>query len=251
MSRKPFIAGNWKMNKTVSESVELASDVVKELDGVTGVDVAICVPYTSLTEVARVLDGTPIKLGAQDVHWEESGAFTGKVSCAMLQSAGVEYVILGHSEQRTYFHETDETVNRKMKAVLANGLKPILCVGETLEQRESNVTDTVVESQINGALDGVSAADLQNTTIAYEPVWAIGTGKTATPEMAQEVHGKIRSLVAEMYDADTAEKVRLQYGGSMKPANAKELLAQNDIDGGLIGGASLKADLFKGVVSPR
>ncbi|ERP31638.1 triose-phosphate isomerase [Chitinivibrio alkaliphilus] len=251
MPRKTFIAGNWKMNKTVDESVVLAKDVVAQVGDVSDVEVAICVPYTSLTEVARVIDGTSVKLGAQDVYWEESGAFTGKVSCEMLRSAGVEYVIVGHSEQRSYFGETDEAVNKKVHAVIGAGLHPIVCVGETLQEREDAVTDAVVARQVKAAYDNVSAADAKKTTIAYEPVWAIGTGKTATPEMAQEVHGTIRSLLADMYDQDTADSIVIQYGGSMKPANAKGLLEKPDIDGGLIGGAALNADTFRGVVLPE
>jgi triosephosphate isomerase len=251
MPRKTFIAGNWKMNKTVEESVVLAQDIVREVGDVEDVTVAICVPYTSLTEVARVIDGTSVKLGAQDVHWEESGAFTGKISCSMLKSAGVEYVIIGHSEQRSYFNETDETVNKKVLAALNSGLAPIVCVGETLEERDQNITESVVTRQVKGAFQDVSAADVAGLTIAYEPVWAIGTGKTATPEMAQDVHSMIRGLISEMYDDATAQSVTIQYGGSMKPGNAKGLLGQQDIDGGLIGGASLQADTFKGVIIPQ
>lgn len=250
MSRKTFIAGNWKMNTTVEEAVALAKGVVEAVADVKDVDVAVCPPYISLTEVAKVVDGTNVKLGAQDVYWEASGAYTGKVSCDMLKSAGVECVILGHSEQRQYFGETDETVNKKLKAVIAAGLLPIVCVGETLEEREAGVTDKVVETQVTGAYADVSADDAAKSVIAYEPVWAIGTGKTATPEMADEAHVSIRKVLESLYNAEVAQAVVIQYGGSMNPGNAKELLAKENIDGGLIGGASLKAELFKGVVSP-
>lgn len=251
MARKVFIAGNWKMNTTVDEAVELAGDVVETVGSVTDVDVAVCPPYTNLAAVAQVIKGSNVKLGAQDVYWEEKGAYTGKVSCAMLKAVGVEYVIIGHSEQRAYFHETNETVNRKIKASLAAGLLPIVCVGETIEERRAGRMEEVVGAQTRGAFDGIPMEDLLKCTIAYEPVWAIGTGETATPQQANEAHVFIRKVLAELYDDDTAQAIRIQYGGSMKPGNAKELLGQNDVDGGLIGGAALKAGDFAGIVKPQ
>ena len=251
MARKKFIAGNWKMNTTLSEAVALAKDVVKAVGGVGGVDVAVCPPYTNLGAVAEAIKGSNVKLGAQDVHWEAKGAFTGKVSCDMLKAVGVTYVIIGHSEQRQYFHESNETVNKKTKAALSAGLLPIVCVGETLEEREGGRMDAVIGGQTRGAFAGISAADAAKCTVAYEPVWAIGTGKTATPQQANEVHIYIRNILSELFGKDTANAMRIQYGGSMKPDNAKDLLAQSDIDGGLIGGAALKAADFAGIVQPK
>ncbi|MFP4163647.1 MAG: triose-phosphate isomerase [Chitinispirillaceae bacterium] len=251
MSRKNFIAGNWKMNTTLEEARALAKGVVEEVGSVTDVDVAVCPPYTNLLAVAEEIKGTNVKLGAQDVHWEQKGAFTGKVSCAMLKSVGVTYVIIGHSEQRSYFGETDETVNKKTKAALAAGLLPIVCVGETLDERKDGKMNAVIETQIRGAFEGISAEDAAKCTIAYEPVWAIGTGETATPEQANEVHVFIRNLLSELFGKETADTMRIQYGGSMKPGNAKDLLAQSDVDGGLIGGAALKPADFAGIVHPK
>jgi len=251
MSGKKFIAGNWKMNTTVGEAVALAKGVVEVVSGASGVDVAVCPPYVNLSAVAEVIKGSNVKLGAQDVHWEAKGAFTGKVSTAMLKAVGVTYVIVGHSEQRQYFGETDETVNKKTKAVLAEGLLPIVCVGETLAEREGGKMDAVIDRQTRGAFDGISAGDAEKCTIAYEPVWAIGTGKTATPQQANEAHIYIRKILESLYGKDTAVKIRIQYGGSMNDGNAKELLAQSDIDGGLIGGAALVAEKFAGIVQPK
>ncbi len=251
MARKNFIAGNWKMNTTQDEARALAKDVVAAVGSVTDVDVAVCPPFTNLLAVAEVIKGSNVKLGAQDVHWEAKGAFTGKVSCAMLKSVGVTYVIIGHSEQRTYFGETDETVNKKTKAVLASGLLPIVCVGETLDERKSGKMNSVIEHQVRGAFEGISAADAVKCTVAYEPVWAIGTGETATPQQANEVHVFIRKLLAELFGKENADAMRIQYGGSMKPDNAKALLAESDVDGGLIGGAALKASDFAGIVQPK
>jgi triosephosphate isomerase (TIM) len=251
MARKTFIAGNWKMNTTLPEAVELARGVVEKVGSSTDVLVAVCPPYTNLSAVAEVVKGSPVKLGAQDVHWEPKGAFTGKVSCAMLKSVGVEYVIIGHSEQRQYFGETDETVNKKVKAALAAGLLPIVCIGETLEERKGGTMQAVVERQLRGAFKEIPEADALKCTIAYEPVWAIGTGETATPEQAQEAHAFVRSILADVYNEDVAQSIVIQYGGSMKPGNAKELLGQPDVDGGLIGGAALKADDFAGIVFPQ
>jgi len=250
MSRKKFIAGNWKMNTTIDGAAKLAQEIVAAMGTVSDVDIAICPPYTNLSEVAKIIKGSTIKLGAQDVHWEASGAFTGKVSCDMLKSVGVTYVIIGHSEPRQYFNETDETVNKKVKAALAAGLLPIICVGETLEERKSGKMDAVIDRQTRGAFAGVSAADASKCTIAYEPVWAIGTGETATPAQANEAHVFIRKIIAQLYSSGVANAMIIQYGGSMKPENAKELLAQSDVDGGLIGGAALKAASFFGIVKP-
>jgi triosephosphate isomerase len=246
--RKRIIAGNWKMNTTVGEAVVLAEAVKAEYDNFD-VDVVLCTPFTNLYAVHQVIQDAPIGLGAQDVFWEESGAFTGQVSATMLTAVGCQYVIIGHSERRQYFGETDETVSKKVQKALENNLTPIVCVGELLEERESNKTEHVVETQIRGAFNGVSADDMKKVVVAYEPVWAIGTGKVATPEQAQKVHKFIRDLLSEMYDKDVSESIRIQYGGSMKPNNAAELLSQPDIDGGLIGGASLKADSFLGIIN--
>jgi triosephosphate isomerase len=250
MARKKFIAGNWKMNTTLNEARALAKAIVDAAGKVTDVDVAVCPPYISLSAVGEALRGSSVKLGAQDVHWEAKGAFTGKISCAMLKSAGVTYVIVGHSEQRSYFHETDETVNKKVKAVLAAGLLPIVCVGETLAERKAGQLTIVVERQVKGAFAGIARADALKCTVAYEPVWAIGTGEVATPQQANEAHRFIRSVLASLYDRAAADAMRIQYGGSMKPDNAKALLALSDVDGGLIGGAALKAQDFFGIVKP-
>lgn len=251
MSGKKFIAGNWKMNSTADEACKLAQDIVSAMGTVADVDIAICPPYTNLSEVSRILKNSTVKLGAQDVHWEASGAYTGKVSCSMLKSVGVTYVIIGHSEQRQYFNETDVTVNKKVKAVLAAGLLPIVCVGETLEERKSGKMNAVIERQTRGAFEGISTENAHLCTIAYEPVWAIGTGETATPQQANDAHKFIRSILSSCYGSTVSTSLRIQYGGSMKPDNAKELLAQSDVDGGLIGGASLKAASFLGIVKPE
>jgi triosephosphate isomerase len=251
MGRKKFIAGNWKMNTTLDEACTLAKGLVAKLGSITDVDIAICPPYINLKAVSDIVNGSSIKLGAQDVHWEAKGAFTGKVSCAMLKSVGVTYVIIGHSEQRTYFHETNETVNKKVKATLAAGLLPIICVGETLDERKGGKMQSVVESHVRGGFAGLSKDDALKCTIAYEPVWAIGTGETATPEQANEAHAFIRTILKSLYDADLAQKMVIQYGGSMKPDNAKLLLSKPDVDGGLIGGAALKVDDFAGIVVPK
>ncbi len=246
--RKIIVAGNWKMNKLVSDAEELAVGIKKALEGFSGVDVVLCPPFTALKTVSDAVKGSQVKVGAQNMYWEKSGAYTGEISPDMLCDLGCEYVILGHSERRAYFGETDETVNKKLKAALAAGLKPIVCVGETLEQRDAGDMRNVVETQVRGSLAGLSADEFGKTIVAYEPVWAIGTGRTATPDQAQEVHAIIRSLIKEMANDDVAEAFRIQYGGSVKPANAKELFSQPDIDGGLIGGASLKPDSFVDIV---
>ncbi len=248
--RRKIIAGNWKMHKTAAESAALAREIVELLKTPpSSAEVVVCPAYVALDRVASELAASSVLLGAQDVHWESQGAYTGKISTDMLKAVGVTYVIIGHSEQRAYFHETDETVNRKMRKVLAEGLKPIVCVGETLAERDGGVMEKVVETQIRGAYAGVAASDVLSTVIAYEPVWAIGTGRNATPVQAQEAHHFIRELLASLYDRAVADAVRIQYGGSMKPENARELLSQPDIDGGLIGGASLKADAFLGIIA--
>jgi triosephosphate isomerase len=208
----------------------------------------VCPPFTSLALAQKILDGSPIALGAQNMYPEDEGAFTAEVSPKMLKSVGCQYVIIGHSERRQYFKETNEFINKKAKKALASGLIPIICVGETLEERENNITDRVVTTQVKGCLQDISAADVEKSIIAYEPVWAIGTGKVATPQQAQDVHKLIRGLVAQLYGAATAEKIVIQYGGSVKPENAKELLHQPDIDGALVGGACLKADSFAAIV---
>ena len=246
--RQQIVAGNWKMNKTVTEAAELARAVVGQMTAATETEVVLCPPFTDLTAVAAAIAGTPVKLGGQNLHWEEKGAFTGEISAAMLISAGCTYVIIGHSERRQYFGETDETVNLKVKAALKAGLIPILCVGETLAERQSDETAVVVERQVRAALDGLSDAQVAGLVIAYEPVWAIGTGVVATTAQAQEVHALIRTLVGKLYNVQVAAALRIQYGGSMKPDNAGQLLAQKDIDGGLIGGASLDARSFLDIV---
>jgi triosephosphate isomerase len=244
MIRKKVIAGNWKMNKTAADGVALTKDIVAEIGRETGVDVVVCPPFTALESVAHVLEGQAIKLGAQNMHPEKNGAYTGEVSAEMLRTLYVTHVILGHSERRAYFAETDAFINKKVLSALANQLKPILCVGETLAERESGTTLAVVQRQVEGGLKSVTPEQLTSVIIAYEPVWAIGTGKVATTEQAQEVHAYIRDLLTKLYGAALAQKVRILYGGSMKPSNAVELLAQKDIDGGLIGGAALEARSF-------
>ena len=246
--RRKFVAGNWKMYKTPSEAETLAGDLKSAIGALNGAEMVVCPPYTALDRVNRVIQGSNIRLGAQDLHWEDQGAYTGKISHDMLKDVGVSHVIIGHSEQRTYFHETNETVNKKTVKALSSGLTPIVCVGETLEEREAGRMHDVVQSHVRGGYAGISKADALKTIIAYEPVWAIGTGKTATPEQAQEVHAFIRGLLKEMYDAEVAESLRILYGGSVKPDNAGELFSQPDIDGGLIGGAALKAPDFKAIV---
>ncbi|MCY3681738.1 MAG: triose-phosphate isomerase [Gemmatimonadetes bacterium] len=246
--RTPFVAGNWKLNKTPDEAEMLAQCVVDAVSGVKGVDVAICPPFTALERVSSVVCCTGVGLGAQNMYWEAEGAFTGEVSAPMLLTCGCEYVILGHSERRQFFGETDDTVNRRLKAALSADLKPIVCIGESFDERQANVTEQVVETQTRGALDGISADDVRGITLAYEPVWAIGTGLTATPEQAEAVHAFLREVLDQLYDGDVAQGVRIQYGGSVKPDNAAELFEQDNIDGGLIGGASLEAEDFAAIV---
>jgi triosephosphate isomerase (TIM) len=248
--RKPIIAGNWKMYKTIKESIELANGIKRELFKLdfAAVDVVLCPAFTVLSEVAEVLNETDIGLGGQDVYWQEEGAFTGEVSAVMLKDAGCQYVIIGHSERRQFFGETNETVNKKIKAALNKSLTPIICVGENLQERESNNTLKVIQEHLRGGLVDISASDLLKTVIAYEPVWAIGTGKTATGEQAQEVHKYIRDLLRKMYGEEVASSIRIQYGGSVKPENIAELIAKPDVDGALVGGASLKVDSFSTIV---
>lgn len=247
-SRKKLIAGNWKMNKTSADAVVLVQEVVGAIGKQTDVDVVVCPPFTSLESVAKALEGSNVKLGAQNVHPEASGAYTGEISVGMLRALFTSYVIVGHSERRTYFGETDAFINQKVLAALKGQLKPILCVGETLGEREAGATLRIVQTQLEGGLEGVSKDLVTSVTVAYEPVWAIGTGKTATTEQAQEVHAFIRSLLAKNFGDGVAQRVRILYGGSMKPANALDLLAQKDIDGGLIGGASLESRSFLDLV---
>jgi triosephosphate isomerase (TIM) len=247
--RKKFVVGNWKMNKTVSESIALASEVVRQLSATPlGCEVALAPTLLAIESLAEVLKNSPIKLAAQNCHFENDGAFTGEVSAKMLKHAGCGYVILGHSERRQYFGETDELVNKKVKKALAEGLNVILCVGETLAQREEEETQKVVVGQVSHCTADLTHDDMQRITIAYEPIWAIGTGQTATPEQAEEVHRLIRFFIASLYSDDLAQDLTIQYGGSVKGANAKELFSMPNIDGGLIGGASLKAEEFVQIV---
>jgi triosephosphate isomerase len=247
-SRKYIIAGNWKMNLNSAEGADLAGQVVSMFGKQSDVTVCVCPTFTTLESVSKVVNESNVTLGSQNMHFEASGAYTGEISAEMLRHLFTSFVILGHSERRQYFGETDDIVNKKTLAALDANLKPIVCIGETLDEREAGKVNEVIKTQTEGALAGVSKEQAENLVIAYEPVWAIGTGKTATPEMAEEVHAEIRCLLAGLFDEETAEKVRILYGGSMKPGNAAELLAQKNIDGGLIGGASLKASDFGGIV---
>jgi triosephosphate isomerase len=246
--RKLFIAGNWKMNLDRAKSVELVRGLADAFRTTTNVDVAVCPPAVYLSEVAGTLQGSSIGLGAQNVYSKPDGAFTGELSCPMLKDVGCRYVILGHSERRAIFGETDAQINEKLHAVLAAGLTPIVCVGETLEEREAGRTAEVVRSQCRGSLAGLSETQMRATVLAYEPVWAIGTGRTATPDQAEEVHRDIRELLATMFSSETSQQIIIQYGGSVKADNALELLSQPNIDGALVGGASLKVDSFSGIV---
>ncbi len=246
--RKKLIAGNWKMNKTPADGVALVTELVAALGKQTDVDVVLCPPFTGLESAAKALDGSTLKLGAQNMHYEASGAFTGEVSAPMLRALFTTHVILGHSERRTLFGEQDAFINRKVLTALKNQLRPILCVGETLAEREAGTTLKVVQTQLEAGLEGVSKEQAATVIVAYEPVWAIGTGKVATTDQAQEVHAFIRGLLVKLYGDAIAQKIRILYGGSMKPANAPELLNQKDIDGGLIGGASLEARSFADLI---
>lgn len=242
--RKKVIAGNWKMNKTMQEARDFIKEVVGKIEASDQVEAVVCAPFPYLPALVEAVKGSPVKVGAQTMHYEESGAFTGEVSPNMLVDIGVSHVILGHSERREYFAETDETVNKKVHAALSQNLTPILCVGESLEQREAGETKSQVERQVKAALEGVSKADLSRVIIAYEPIWAIGTGKTASSEDANEVCAHVREVLASIYSQEVADQVVVQYGGSVSPDNVEELLATSDIDGALVGGASLEVDSF-------
>lgn len=246
--RTPIIAGNWKMNNTISQSVDLVEKLKRETLN-NKVEVVVAVPFTSLYEVKKLLNGTKIKLAAQNMHWEDKGAFTGEVSPLMLKEIGIDYSIIGHSERRQYFNETDETVNKKIKAALEHNIKPIVCVGETLEEREKNLQEEVVEKQVMKAFQGIDKAYIKDIVIAYEPIWAIGTGKTASSEEANEMCGFIRNVIEKMYDEEASKIIRIQYGGSVKPNNIKELMEKEEIDGALVGGASLIAEDFVNIVN--
>ncbi len=245
--RTPIVVGNWKMNKTAAEAVELVTELKERVRGIDNVEIGVCPPFVCLTEVSKVLKGTHIGVGGQNMYWEPEGAYTGEISAEMLLTSGCKYVILGHSERRMYFGETNETVNKKVKAALSAGLIPIMCVGETLEQRQAGLTEQVVDEHVTGGLKDLSGDEVRGVVIAYEPVWAIGTGLTATPEQAQKIHRFIRERLTNLFGVGIAQEIRIQYGGSVKPDNAGELFRQVDIDGGLIGGASLKADSFAAI----
>jgi len=246
--RKFVIGGNWKMNLAGNEASELAKDIVREIGDLNYVDVVMCPPFTSLHIVGKAIKGSNISLGAQNMFWKENGAYTGEISPSMLLTENCKFVILGHSERRTYFGETDENINRKLFAAQNAGLTPIVCIGETESERKEGITEKVLATQVRGCFDGIPAEKMETVVIAYEPVWAIGTGLTATPDQAQETHEFIRGLLEKEYGADAAQKIRIQYGGSMKTDNCRELLEKPDVDGGLIGGASLKVDAFTAIV---
>jgi len=247
--RKKIIAGNWKMNNDINESQSLISGIINGLGNDDKCDVIVCPPFTSLNDVNSLIKDTHIKLGAQNMFYEDSGAYTGEISASMLKAVGCEFVILGHSERRTIFGETDEIINKKIKKAIKSKLNVIFCIGETLSQREEGTTYEVIRHQIIKGLQDVTRQNLKNVIIAYEPIWAIGTGKTATPEQAQEVHSFIRNLIKENYREESAEEIIIQYGGSVKPDNSTALLSQPDIDGALIGGACLKADSFLRIIA--
>jgi len=246
--RKTIIAGNWKMSKTIGEAISLVKELKKLVKGIKDREIIVCPAFTSLAAVGAEIKGSNIILGAQNMHFEKEGAFTGEISPPMLKEICVKYVIIGHSERRHVFNEDDELINKKVKSALENDLKPILCVGETLEEREADKTKEIVGEQINEGLSNVKKGDMKNVTIAYEPVWAIGTGKTASPEQAEEVHSFIRELLNSMFNDKISEDMVILYGGSVKPGNIKELISQDDIDGALVGGASLKAKSFAEIV---
>ncbi|MDR1299057.1 MAG: triose-phosphate isomerase [Oscillospiraceae bacterium] len=248
MTRRKLIAGNWKMYKTAAEAVSFANEFVPLVSSLTKADVCLCVPFVHLLAVGDIFEDTGVKLGAQNVHYEQEGAFTGEVSCRMLSEAGVKYVIIGHSERRAYFFETDDMINKKMRAAINAQLNPILCVGENLEDRESGAAQQVVLRQLTGALADVNITSLQRVTVAYEPVWAIGTGRTALPMQAREMCAFIRSKIEEMYDGRAASKIRCIYGGSVNPVTARDIIGNEDVDGALVGGASLKPGVFADIV---
>ena len=246
--RRPIIAGNWKMNQTGPQAVDLVKSLLEQLGDVPQVDIVVCPPFTALESVAWVLGDGPVKIGAQNMHWESEGAFTGEVSAKMLLTIGCRYVILGHSERRTLFGESNTQINKKLKAALDSSLIPIVCVGEQLAEREAGRTEEVIRDQVLGSFQGLTGDRLSGVILAYEPIWAIGTGKTASPEQANEVHAFIRGLLKEHFQPTLAEKMRIQYGGSVKPDNARDLLQQPEIDGALVGGASLKAASFAAII---
>ena len=246
--RKVIIAGNWKMNKTVSESIDLTNSLKRSLSDIAEIEIVLCPPFTSLSDVKDVILDTSIRLGAQDCYWEREGAFTGEISTPMLKNLSCEYCIVGHSERRQFFGETNQTVNKKAKALLKEGIKPIVCVGEKLEERKAGKAFDVVKDHVTNSLAGLTKDEMLKTVIAYEPVWAIGTGVNATKEQAEEIHKYIRDLLAKLYDKEVASQVRIQYGGSVKPENIKELITQPDVDGALVGGASLKAETFTAII---
>lgn len=246
--RKPIIAGNWKMHKTVAEGIAFIKEVAPKVEG-TDVEVLVCAPFTMLPALVEAAKGTHVKIGAQNMHYEDKGAFTGEISADMLLDIGVTHAIIGHSERRQFFAETDETVNLKAKKALSKGLTPVVCCGETLEEREAEKTKEICENQIVKAFEGITADDAQKVVVAYEPIWAIGTGKTASSEDANDVIAFIRTVLAKIYDDAVSEEIRIQYGGSVKPSNIEELMNQTDIDGALVGGASLEADSFVDLVN--
>src|SRR5574337_503367 len=247
--RRPIIAGNWKMNKTTAEARDLAGKLLPLVSGVKDREIVLAPTFTALQTVGEAVKGTNMTLAAQNLHWEDKGAFTGEISAEMLLDLGCKYVIIGHSERRQYFGETDESVNKKVKQALKKGLMPIMCVGETLVEREAGKLNEVINRQVTGGLKDISAGEMSKVVIAYEPVWAIGTGKTATPEQANEVHALIRQKIKMLYNAEIAEGLRIQYGGSVTPENVSNLMAKPDIDGALVGGASLKPDSFAALVN--
>ena len=248
--RRFLIAGNWKMNCGPADAAELLEGLKeKKAEVAEEVDVLVCPPFVSLSMSVNYLHDTDIEVGAQNIHFEDNGAYTGEVSASMLVEAGCNFVIIGHSERREYFAETDSTVNKKTKKALEHNIVPVVCVGESLDQRKADIHFELVKNQITAAFEGISETEALDIVIAYEPIWAIGTGETATPEQAQEMHAHIRSILADLYDQETADGIRILYGGSMKPGNAEELLGQEDVDGGLIGGASLSADSFAEIIT--
>lgn len=246
--RKPIIAGNWKMHKTIAEAVEFVNEIKGKVNN-TDVEAVICAPFTLLKDLKEATKGTPIKIGAQNMHYEDNGAFTGEISAPMLKELDIDYVVLGHSERRQYFNETNETVNKKVLKALEAGIDPILCIGETLEEREADKTKDVCKVQTEKALENVTAEDMKKVVIAYEPIWAIGTGKTATAEQANDVIAYVREVVKGLYGEEISEEVRIQYGGSVKPSNVSEIMNQTDIDGALVGGASLQPADFTELVN--
>ncbi len=247
--RKPILVGNWKMYKNINEAIKLVNDLKIKVADVKDREIAICPPYTALSKVKEKIKDSNIKMGAQNVYWEEKGAFTGEISPSMLKDVGCDYVIIGHSERRQYFNETDEMVNKKMKAVFNLGLLPIICIGETLKEREEGRTFDIIEKQVHNGVKGLSEDLISKLIIAYEPVWAIGTGRTATPEQAEEVHKFIRELLKRIYGEGNSHLIRILYGGSVKPENITDLMGQENIDGGLVGGASLDAESFAKIVN--